>query len=283
MTLSEVRENIDKVDKQIKQLFRERMELADQVAQVKSETGDSILKPEREAAIISNLTKDIEPEIKCEYTALIKRIMEISRKYQYGRMLFLCDCLNITWKEEEADIQSAAVLETEQSFCETFSPNEVIQVTTIGEMERLIKEEQVDAGLGVLQDGSAAATDHIQGLLVREKLYINRCEVSDESVGRKKVVMFTKELVIQPDHNRIRIMFMCSDKSGSLASILSMIADYNVNLTEIQSCTNQEKDWNYEFYVEFEGNLLQKEMQALVFQLMNETKYFQLLGSYKLN
>ena len=42
MTLEEVRINIDRVDSQIKALFQERMELADQVAQVKAETGDTI-------------------------------------------------------------------------------------------------------------------------------------------------------------------------------------------------------------------------------------------------
>ena len=48
MTLADVRKNIDRVDKEIKKLFRERMELADQVAQVKAETEDDIYKPDRE-------------------------------------------------------------------------------------------------------------------------------------------------------------------------------------------------------------------------------------------
>ena len=56
MTLEEVRKEIDKVDSQIKKLFSERMELAENVAKVKAETGDVILKPEREEIIISNLT-----------------------------------------------------------------------------------------------------------------------------------------------------------------------------------------------------------------------------------
>ena len=81
MTLDDVRVNIDRVDKQIKELFQERMELADQVACVKAQTGDNIFKPDREVKIISNLTEDIEPGIKREYVALLKRIMEVSRKY----------------------------------------------------------------------------------------------------------------------------------------------------------------------------------------------------------
>lgn len=56
MTLADVRKNIDRVDKEIKQLFKERMVLADNVAQVKAETEDDIYKPDREETIISNLT-----------------------------------------------------------------------------------------------------------------------------------------------------------------------------------------------------------------------------------
>ena len=48
------------------------MELADQVAQVKAETEDDIYKPDREEIIISNLTGDVDDNIKMEYTALIK-------------------------------------------------------------------------------------------------------------------------------------------------------------------------------------------------------------------
>ena len=77
MDLKEVRVEIDKVDNEIKRLFEKRMILADNVARVKAETGDSIFKPEREVEIINKLTKDIEPHIEKEYTAFIKKIMEV--------------------------------------------------------------------------------------------------------------------------------------------------------------------------------------------------------------
>ena len=59
MTLSDVRKNIDRVDKEIKQLFKERMMLADNVARVKAETDDDIYKPDREETIIANLTGEL--------------------------------------------------------------------------------------------------------------------------------------------------------------------------------------------------------------------------------
>lgn len=77
MTLEEVRKQIDMVDKQIKSLFKERMMLADQVARVKTESEDAIYKPDREEAIITKLTGDVDDSIKKEYTALIKPILHV--------------------------------------------------------------------------------------------------------------------------------------------------------------------------------------------------------------
>ena len=281
MTLDDVRVNIDRVDKQIKELFQERMELADQVACVKAQTGDNIFKPDREVKIISNLTEDIEPGIKREYVALLKRIMEVSRKYQYGRTLEMRDCLDIDWSSEYKEITKVAMLKSELYLCNMISKDTVDTVDSFTKVGELIENGQADAGIGVLEDISVGVSDEIHRFLVDNKLYINKCEVLKDSEIRKKVVLFSDELVVKPEHNRLKIMFTCNNKSGALASILSMISDYDVNLTEIHSKPNQKDDWNYEFYVEIEANLLNKEIQALAFQLKNETEYFQILGSYQ--
>lgn len=280
MTLEEVRANIDRVDKEIKKLFQERMELADNVAQVKAETGDDIFKPDRELAIIDKLTKDVGDDIKKEYIALIKRIMEISRKYQYGRTLELRDCLGIRYETEERPVSRVAMIKPELYICNMVSKELVETVDSFEDVGALIEQDKVEAGIGILEDVSVQAADEIHSMLVRKQLYINRCQIVNDSGVRKKVVLFTKQLIVTPEHNRMKVMFVCKNKSGALASILSMISDYNVNLTEIHSKPNREEEWNYEFYVELSGNFLEKEIQALIFQLMNETEHFQILGSY---
>ena len=281
MTLADVRPNIDKVDKQIKQLFKERMELADQVAQVKAQTGDNIYKPDREEIIITNQSQDVEQDIKQEYIALIKRIMEISRKYQYGRTLELRDCLNVEYETSEQPMDTVAMIKSELYICDMVSKDQVKTVDTFAQVGALIANDSVQGGIGILEDVSVQAADEIHDMLVNENLYINRCQVVEDSGVRKKVVMFSKKLVVLPEHNRMKVMFVCHNKSGSLASILSMISDYSVNLTEIHSKPNQKQDWNYEFFVELDANFLKKETQALIFQLMNETEHFQILGSYQ--
>ena len=53
-----------------------------------------------------------------------------------------------------------------------------------------------------------------------------------------------------------------------LSSILSMISDYGVNLTEIHSRPFEEGDtWNYRFFAELSANMDTKEIRALLYQL----------------
>lgn len=283
MTLDEVRINIDRIDRQMKALFQERMGLADQVAQVKAQTGDTILKPDREAAMLTRLTGDMKPEIKEEYTSFLKRMIEISRKYQYGRTLEMRNCLGLIWKTEDPDPKALCVVKSEQYICDFLQMENVQAVDDFEAAGNLIARGAVEGGIGILEEVGVSTSQPIQSLLVDKNLYINRCRVINDKGRKKKVCMFTPDLIVRPEHNRIKIMFACPNRSGSLASILSMIADYHVNLTEIHSYPNQKKEWNYEFYVEFTGNLLEKEMQALIFQLSCETEHFKLLGSYACN
>lgn len=104
MDLSDVRKNIDRVDGEIRRLFVERMTLADQVACIKAKTEDKIYKPDREEVIIKKQTEGMKPELVREYTALIKRIMEVSRKYQYGRTLELRQCFPFEYTKVPAVI-----------------------------------------------------------------------------------------------------------------------------------------------------------------------------------
>lgn len=280
MTLEEVRQSIDKVDKEIKKLFKERMMLADNVARVKAETEDKIYKPDREEIIISNLTEDIDDNIKMEYTALIKRIMEISRKYQYGRTLELRDCLDIDFDSDEPEVSRLAMVKQELYICQDYSKDMVIAVDDYMEVKSLIEEGTVDAGMGVLEDISYGVSDALHEMLTNSKLYIYRCNVVNENGHNKKVVSFSDRLVVREDHNRLKIMFVCKNKSGSLSSILSMISDYGVNLMEIHSSPDRKENWNYRFYIELSGNLLSKDIKSLIFQLENETEEFNILGSY---
>ncbi|MCR5743861.1 MAG: chorismate mutase [Lachnospiraceae bacterium] len=282
MNLDEVRVNIDRVDKEIRKLFIERMELADNVARIKAQTEDEIYKPDREEAIIRKNTEGIDEKLLREYTALIKRIMEVSRKYQYGRTLEIRDCFPYEFDTRMAKPESVAMLKSELYMCDGFSKDRVLCVDNYDEMARLIVDGKIDAGMGVMEEIGKAAEDGLNTALVKYNLYINSCRLIEENGRKLKLVTFSKKLVVDEQDNRLKIMFVCPNRSGSLGSLLCQISDYGVNLTEIHSRPNGEtKDWNYEFYAELSLNLLGREAQALIFQLSKETQYLQILGSFR--
>lgn len=85
MTLEETRKTIDTIDSQIRKLLTERLECSYQVAQIKHAVGETnIYRADREEAILRRLSEGIPEEQAAVYLAVVRKIMETSRMYQYG-------------------------------------------------------------------------------------------------------------------------------------------------------------------------------------------------------
>lgn len=281
MTLEEVRKNIDRVDGQIRELFIERMGLAEQVARIKAQTEDAIYKPEREAAILEKQSKNMDPHLVKEYKALIKRIMEVSRKYQYGRTLELRNCFPFQFEAEEKLPEAVGICCAEMYICTEYPREKLHMADSYQEIAGMLQNGMVDAGMGIIEEVGHSVSDTLNTMLAMYHLYINRCRIVEDRHSKKKVVEFSRHLVVRPEDNRVKLVFVCPNRSGMLGSILSMIADYGVNVTEIHSMPYTDgEDWNYRFFVELGINMLGDEAKALVFQLSEETQDMQILGSY---
>lgn len=82
--LAKSREAIDRIDKQIVDLFEERMKVADDVAEYKRNTGKKVLDPKREQEKLDALGSLASTEFnERAIRELFSQIMSISRKYQY--------------------------------------------------------------------------------------------------------------------------------------------------------------------------------------------------------
>ena len=85
--LSEIRENIDEVDKKIIDLFEERMQLANEVAEYKMSVGKPIYDKERENDKLEKLSSLASNEFNAQgIKELFLQIMTISRRYQYSKI-----------------------------------------------------------------------------------------------------------------------------------------------------------------------------------------------------
>jgi chorismate mutase len=95
MTLEEARKQIDAIDPQIRELLMKRFDCGYQVANAKfADHSTTVFRADREAAILAKLGKDVPDERRAQYLAVVKKIMEANRMYQYG--------LLYEWNGEEA-------------------------------------------------------------------------------------------------------------------------------------------------------------------------------------
>jgi prephenate dehydratase len=88
-----------------------------------------------------------------------------------------------------------------------------------------------------------------------------------------------KELPIE-EINKASIRFITDHKRGSLAAVLNVMSDCNLNLTKIQSLPIIETPWKYAFFVDVTFDLYDYfEKAKSLLQIMSEE--FKVLGEYK--
>ena len=85
MTLEEVRRQIDSIDAEIRELIMKRLDCSKNVAMAKQASGNLVIyRADREAEILERLSQGVPEDRKVEYLAVVKKVMETSRMYQYG-------------------------------------------------------------------------------------------------------------------------------------------------------------------------------------------------------
>lgn len=104
--------------------------------------------------------------------------------------------------------------------------------------------------------------------------------INDDEYNQTRFIVIGKHLSAEPQDNRISILFTLPHISGSLAATLSVFADHGCNLTEIHSRPLIDTPWNYRFYADFTGNVLNEDTRELLFQLYEELPTVRLLGCY---
>ena len=85
MMLEEIRCQIDIIDAEIRELIMKRLNCSKNVAMAKQASGNLVIyRADRELEILERLSQGVPEDRKAEYLAVVKKIMETSRMYQYG-------------------------------------------------------------------------------------------------------------------------------------------------------------------------------------------------------
>ncbi len=95
-----------------------------------------------------------------------------------------------------------------------------------------------------------------------------------------RFVIVTGRKIYVKDAKKVSICFEIPHESGSLYRILSHFIYNNLNMNMIESRPIQQRNWEYSFFVDFEGNLNDSAVQNALRGLEEETIQLRILGNY---
>ena len=118
-------------------------------------------------------------------------------------------------------------------------------------------------------------TAEIYGLDVLEE------GIQDNKQNATRFIIVTGKHVFTRKANKISICFEGAHETGSLYHMLSHLIYNGINMDHIESRPLPERNWEYRFFVDFEGNLNDPAVQNALRGLSEETTRLQILGNYE--
>lgn len=124
---------------------------------------------------------------------------------------------------------------------------------------------------------AAIAGEHagkIYGLEVLKK------GVNHSGSNSTRFIIVTNQKIFKKDAGKVSICFEVPHESGSLYHMLSHFIYNNLNMTKIESRPIEERNWEYRFFIDFEGNLADSAVKNALRGLRDEARNMKILGNY---
>ena len=121
---------------------------------------------------------------------------------------------------------------------------------------------------------ASSLTADIYGLKV-----LDEC-IQDNKMNATRFIIVSGKRVFTSKAEKISICFEGMHESGSLYHMLSHFIYNGINMNHIESRPVQGKNWEYRFFVDFEGNLNDAAVQNALRGLTEETLGLKILGNY---
>lgn len=180
--LNKIRDEIDETDEGIVRLFEKRMELTEEVAKYKIETGKPVFDKEREISKLKKLRGESSNEFNAKgIQEVFQQMMSISRKRQY-------QLLTEHGADEQVDYRQTDALQFSHSkvvfqgvegaysfaAMKTFFDDtiESSHVETWKEAMQQVAEQKVDYGVLPIENSTAGSVSDIYDLMIRYPNYI---------------------------------------------------------------------------------------------------------------
>ena len=95
-----------------------------------------------------------------------------------------------------------------------------------------------------------------------------------------RFLILSKKINEETGNDKTSIIFSIKHEPSSLFRIMENFHNYSVNLTKIESRPTKSTNWEYNFYVDFEGHAKNPRLLQMLEKIKNETLFMKILGSY---
>lgn len=110
-------------------------------------------------------------------------------------------------------------------------------------------------------------------------------EILQEGVNRSssnstRFIIVTNRKIFLKDAKKVSICFEIPHESGSLYHMLSHFIYNNLNMNKIESRPIEDRNWEYRFFIDFDGNLADSAVKNALRGLRDEARNMRILGNY---
>ena len=277
------RQIIASCDESLKDVFLRRMEASARIAQSKLSRGVSVYSAQEEQMILENISAGLSPEMQLKARMLWKSLLRMDRNRQYRVFLEMDPERKL---RHEADL--AEDLPQGTGCCLAGLEETARRLTGLPPEAALETAETMEQALERVEKGECAwaaaplegvyKTNELYQQLESRRLYLNGIFPAEEGL----VAVVSRCLVRRPGREeQISAAFYMPSESGSLAGVLSVLADNKQNMVFIHLEQSDLADELHQFhlYVDFDGCLDSLDTRAAVYQLETELPYFRILGA----
>lgn len=176
--LEKMRQEIDSIDEQMMKLFNERMQLADNIAEIKRESNIALVNYEREERVIQNALAKVSDEIAGETVTFARSIMALSKSRQRQRLYGNAE--EYYFPEPRAPLTENVKVSyrgNRGGWCETaarnfFSGAELCQASNHEEVFNAVKNKAASYGVVPIENSQTGGVGEVHDLLRRYGCYI---------------------------------------------------------------------------------------------------------------
>jgi chorismate mutase/prephenate dehydratase len=145
---------------------------------------------------------------------------------------------------------------------------------SLAEAVSTAKAAQMAAGDPQAAAIASSFAAHLYGLKVIES------QIEDYLHNYTRFLVLSQKIRERTGRDKTSLLFSIADSPGSLYGVLKPFSEKSINLTKIESRPIKDKPWEYVFFLDFEGHVMDPHIKEAMAEMGKNVLFLRFLGSY---